>query len=132
MRRVVSMSEHKIFVQPKNFYAVETWKENGFVETSRSLAGCRSEDSFVGPKVCRTLKHVDNTAKSFHVLATILVLHNCFDDPAKLFSGLHLTKFLSVSAKPNFPCTRNSYMRESQINGSFTLIAIDVPNFFPS
>jgi len=39
--------------------------------------------------------------KSFDILTISLsVLHNYFDDATKLFSDLHLAKFLDTSVKP--------------------------------
>jgi len=47
----------------------------------------------------------DNVTNSFNILATsLIILHNYFDGPTKLFSDLYLAIFLDISAKPFFPC----------------------------
>jgi len=46
------------------------------------------------------LKRKIQRAKSFDILAnSLIVLHNYFDDPTKLFSDFHLAKFLDTLAK---------------------------------
>jgi len=47
---------------------------------------------------------MSNATKSFDILAISLSVHNYFDSPTKLFSDLHLHKFLETLAKPFFPC----------------------------
>jgi len=59
------------------------------------------QNNFVGI----LLKIMSKTPKSFDILATDLnVLHDYFDDPTKLLSGLYLATFLDTSAKPFFSC----------------------------
>jgi len=47
---------------------------------------------------------MNNTAKNLTSSTSLSVLHNYFDDPAKLFSDLYLAKFLDISAKLFYPC----------------------------
>jgi len=41
---------------------------------------------------------MSNAKKNFYILVTNLsILHNCFDDPTKLFLDLYLVKFLDFN-----------------------------------
>jgi len=54
-------------------------------------------------ELSRTLKLVTRMSKFFAVLSSCLsILHNYFDDPTKLFSDLHVGKFLDTSVKNFF------------------------------
>ena len=58
------------------------------LKKSKNLAGYRSENNFAGI--------LSNAAKCFDILAiNFVVLPNCFDGPAKLFSDL-IAKFLDL------------------------------------
>jgi len=48
---------------------------------------------------------MSNVAKNFDILvASLIVLHNYFDNSTKSFSDLYLAKFLDTSAKSFFSC----------------------------
>jgi len=52
---------------------------------------------------------MNNAAKNFDILATTLsILHNYFNNPTKLFSDLHLAKFLDAKSFFSRLCTRKA------------------------
>ena len=72
---------------------------NDFAEISENLTKYRSKYNFVGLQNNCAGSMMSNAAKSFDILATslsilIIILHNYFNSPTKLFLDLHLTFYI--------------------------------------
>ena len=78
------------------------WQEQFFKLKYLKVTRYRSENNFIGPSShqnnCIEISSmISNAANSFNILTTsLLVLHNYFDGPIKLFSNLYLVKVLNT------------------------------------